>query len=151
MINSHPVWGEKRKMMITTDFFFKVDNIEAILNMLMRQDQNNKVAYQYLMAFYLINKDLRNFMSRLPLMNDIGFKKIPVSWEEAIMYVVGLTTTNPMANTPFRISDETKMRMKAYADIYTTRNNAEELLRKRYSGTYWYYFHFTKLEVENQK
>jgi hypothetical protein len=151
MINNHPVWGEKRKMMITTDFFFKVDNIEAILNMLMRQDQNNKVAYQYLMAFYLINKDLRNFMSRLPMMNDIGFKKIPVSWEEAIMYVVGLTTTNPMVNTPFRISDETKMRMKAYAEIYTTRNNAEELLRKRYSGTYWYYFHYTKLEVENQK
>jgi len=142
MINNHPVWGKKREMMIKEDFFFKVENMESTLNMLMRGNPANNIAFQYLMAFYLINKDLRNFMNCLPMMEPLGYKKIPVSYEEAIMYVIGLTTTNPMEDIPFKISEETKARMKAYAGVYTTTRNAETILRDRFNGTYWYYLHF---------
>jgi hypothetical protein len=151
LINKHPVWGEKRKMMIKQDFFFKVQNMEPILNMLLRDDPQNKIAYQYLMAFYLINKDLRNFMNRIPMMNDLGYTRIPVSYQEAIMYVIGLTSKNPMENIPYKISDDTKLKMKAYAEIYTTNKNAQELLSRRFSGTYWYYFHYKQIEIGNDE
>jgi hypothetical protein len=151
LINKHPVWGEKRKMMIKQDFFFKVQNMEPILNMLLRDDPQNKIAYQYLMAFYLINKDLRNFMNRIPMMNDLGYTRIPVSYQEAIMYVIGLTSKNPMENIPYKISDDTKLKMKAYAEIYTTNKNAQELLSRRFSGTYWYYFHYKQIEIGNNE
>jgi len=142
MINNHPAWGEKRRMMIKEDFFFKVENMESALNMLMRENPGNNIAFQYLMAFYLINKDLRNFMNSIPMMEPLGYKEIPVSYQEAIMYVIGLTTTNPMEDIPFKISEETKARMKAYAGIYTTNRNAEAILRARFDGTYWFYLHF---------
>jgi hypothetical protein len=151
LINKHPVWGEKRQMMIKQDFFFKVQNMEPILNMLLRDDPQNKIAYQYLMAFYLINKDLRNFMNRIPMMNDLGYTRIPVSYQEAIMYVIGLTSKNPMENIPYKISEDTKLRMKAYAEIYTTNKNAQELLSRRFSGTYWYYFHYKQIEIVNDE
>ena len=151
MINDHPVWGEKRKWMISKDFFFKIQNMESTLNMLMRENSENKMAFQYLMAFYLINKDLRNFMNTLPLMEKMNYSKIPVSYEEAIMYILGLSSNNPLQNIPFKISDDTKSRMKAYAEIYTTRPNAQDLLKKRFSGTYWYYLHYQKIDLSNVK
>jgi hypothetical protein len=151
MINNHPVWGEKRKMMITKDFFFKVQNMESTLNMLMRQNPQNRTAFEYLMAFYLVNKDLRNFMNCLPMMDKLTYRQIPIAWQEAIMYVIGLSTKNPMVNIPFDISGDTKSRMKAYADIYTAYQNPQELLRNRFSGTYWYYLHFKAIEIKSEK
>jgi hypothetical protein len=147
MINNHQEWGEKRKLMMKQDFFFKVQNMEVILKMMMRENPGNNMAFQYLMAYYLLNKDLRNFMNSLPMMNALQYKKIPVAYEEAIMYVIGLASANPMANTEFKISDETKLRMKSYADIYTTRRNAQEILGKRFGGTFWYYLHYKQIEI----
>jgi len=151
LINSDPDWGEKRKMLIKKDFFFKVENMEGALNMLLKENPRNNMAYQYLMAFYLINKDLGNFMNRVPMMNDLGYTRIPVGYQEAIMYVIGLTTDNPLKNVPYQISNDTKLRMQAYANIYTSRKDAQEILRKSYSGTYWYYFHYKKIEIRKAK
>lgn len=151
LINNHPVWGEKRRMMTKDDFFFKVENMENTLNILLHENPGNRVAFEYLMAFYLINKDLRNFMNHLPLMNEFNYREIPVSYQEAIMYVIGLTSVNPMSNTAFKISSDTKARMKAYADIYTAYADPKELLRKRFSGTFWYYFHFKAIEIKSEK
>ncbi len=151
LINSDPDWGDKRKMLIKKDFFFKVENMEGALNMLLKENPRNNMAYQYLMAFYLINKDLGNFMNRVPMMNDLGYTRIPVGYQEAIMYVIGLTTDNPLKNVPYQISNDTKLRMQAYANIYTSRKDAQEILRKSYSGTYWYYFHYKKIEIRKAK
>jgi hypothetical protein len=151
LINSDPEYGEKRKMIIKKDFFFKTEIMEGALNMLLQQNPKNKMAFQYLMGFYLINKDLRNFMDRVPMMNDLGYASIPVGYQEAIMYVVGLTTDNPMVGLPYKISNDTKLRMQAYANIYTTRDNAQELLSKEFSGTYWYYLHYCKVDIKNEK
>jgi hypothetical protein len=151
LINSDPDWGDKRKMLIKRDFFFKVEIMEGALNMLLKENPRNNMAYQYLMAFYLINKDLGNFMNRVPMMNDLGYTSIPVGYQEAIMYVIGLTTENPMKNVPYQISNDTKLRMQAYANIYTSRKDAQEILRKSYSGTYWYYLHYKKIEIKKAK
>jgi hypothetical protein len=151
LINSNPDWGEKRKMMIKTDFFFKVEIMEGVLNMLLKENPRNNIAYQYLMAFYLINKDLGNFMKWVPMMNDMGYKRIPVGYQEAIMYVIGLGTDNPMTQVPYQISNDTKIRMQSYASIYTTRKDAQNILRERFSGTYWYYLHYKKIEIKDGK
>jgi hypothetical protein len=151
LINNDPDWGWKRKMMIKNDFFFKVDIMEGVLNMLLKANPHNNVAYQYVMAFYLINKDLGHFMKLVPMMNDLGYTRIPVGYQEAIMYVIGLTSENPMGEVPYKISNDTKLRMQAYANIYTSRKDAQEILRKSYSGTYWYYLHYKKLETKDKK
>jgi len=151
LINNDPEYGGKRKMIIKKDFFFKAEIMEGALNVLLQENPKNNMAFQYLMGFYLINKDLRNFMDRVPMMNDLGYTSIPVGYQEAIMYVVGLTTDNPMVGLPYKISSDTKLRMQAYASIYTTRDNARELLSKEFSGTYWYYLHYAKVDIKNAK
>lgn len=151
MIKKHPVWGEKRKMIPKQDFFFPVQNMEAPLKLLLRENPQNRIAFEYLMAFYLLNKDLRNFIDYLPMMNKLNYREAPVSYQEAIMYVIVLTKKNPISNFPFNITEDTKTRMKAYADIYTTYKNPQELLKERFSGTYWYYIHYKPVEMKNEK
>jgi hypothetical protein len=144
-INSSPDWGEKRRFAITKDYFFSLKNIEASLAMMVKDHPDNKIAFEYLMAFYLINKDLRNFLNLVPVMERMNYREIPASYQEAMMYVLGLNNKDPMTNSPSYISQTTKARMKAYADIYTNYRDAGTRLKKNFSNTYWYYLHFTEL------
>lgn len=149
-INNDPDWGEKRKFMVQGDYFFHVQNIEASLNRMIKEHPGNKIAFEYLMAFYMINKDLRNFMNCVPAMETINYKTVPVSYQEAILYIIGLSESDPFSKSPQYISQGTKSRMKAYADIYTSYRDARERLKKNFSGTYWYYLHFAELEKDQE-
>ncbi len=146
-INSDPVWGEKRKFMVRNDYFFHIRNIEAVLTRMVKENPGNKMAFEYLMAFYMINKDLRNFINLIPAMERMQYSKVPVSYQEAIMYIIGLNNEDPMTNSPQYVSQDTRLRMKAYGDIYTAYPDAQERLEKRFSGTYWYYLHFRDAEL----
>jgi hypothetical protein len=151
LINLNPDWGEKRKLMVKEDFFFKVQNIESTLNLMLKENPGNKMAFEYLMAFYMINKDLRNFLNCMPMMEKMNYSEVPDSYQEAIMYIIGLKSKNPLADTPAYISENIKNRMKEYAGIYTTYPDARERLKKKFSDTYWYYLHFKALEKKDGK
>jgi len=150
-INNHPDWGEKRKFMVRSDYFFHVQNMEASLNRMVKEHPGNRIAFEYLMAFYMINKDLRNFMNCIPVMEKIGYRNIPVSYQEAILYIIGLNDQDPFANSPAYISQGTKARMKAYSDIYTSYPDAPDRLKSNFAGTYWYYLHFKELETGQEQ
>ena len=145
-INTDPEWGEKRRFMVRSDYFFHVRNMEASLNRMVKEHPDNKLAFEYLMAFYMINKDMRNFMNCIPAMEKVNYKAVPVSYQEGILYIIGLTDSDPFAKSPVYVSEGTKSKMKAYADIYTSYPDAKERLKKNFKGTYWYYLHFCELE-----
>jgi hypothetical protein len=146
-INSDPVWVAKRKFVVRNDYFFHIRNIEAVLTRMVKENPENKMAFEYLMAFYMINKDLSNFINLIPVMERMQYSKVPVSYQEAIMYIIGLNNEDPMTNSPQYVSQDTRLRMKAYGDIYTAYPDAQERLEKRFSGTYWYYLHFSDAEL----
>lgn len=151
-IINHPDWGEKRQFIVRSDYFFHVENIEASLNRMVKEHPDNRIAFEYLMAFYLINKDLRNFINCIPAMEKINYRNIPVSYQEAILYIIGISEQDPFINSQAFITQGAKSRMKAYADIFNSYPDAEERLKRNFSGTYWYYLHFNGLEhSQNQK
>jgi hypothetical protein len=99
----------------------------------------------------MINKDLRNFLNCMPMMEKMNYSEVPDSYQEAIMYIIGLKSKNPLADTPAYISENIKNRMKEYAGIYTTYPDARERLKKKFSDTYWSYLHFKALEKKDGK
>jgi Family of unknown function (DUF6057) len=148
-INDDPDWAEKRKFSVKNDYFFHIKNIEAVLNRMVKEHPDNKIAFEYLIAFYMINKDMRNFINLIPAMEKMGYSKVPVSYQEAVMYIIGLNNEDPIANSPSYVSQDTKLRMKAYADIYTRYPDPREQLVKRFAGTYWFYLHFEEVEFSS--
>jgi len=142
LINQHPDYGEKRKLLVSKDFFFHAEDIENILYLILRDNPRNKLAFEYLMAIYLLNKDLQKFIDCLPMMEDLNYSEIPVSYQEAIMYYISMINSDPLTGSRLKISDSVKSRMQSYADIYTKNPDARDLLRQYFGGTYWYYLHY---------
>lgn len=145
-VAAHPVYGEKRKFAVRNDYFFHVLNMEAVLHRMIRENPDNRMAFEYLMAFYLVNKDLRNFSGLIPQLEKMNYREIPISYQEAMLYIIGLTTTDPFSAAPSYINPNVRSRMKAFADIYTKYPEPEERLRRNYSDTYWYFLHFGEIE-----
>lgn len=143
-INAHPEWGKLRKFRPKEDFLFSEGQQDMMLGILIQQEPTNRMAYEYLMAYYLLNKDLPHFMQHVGRGKAIGYSTMPVSYQEAALYVWGLQSTD-LSNAPFPVSNLVKQRMQTYAGIYTTREDADTYLVKQFADTYWYYFHYTNI------
>ncbi len=146
MINNHPDWGEKRRMAIRDDFFFHIDDIEGVLVRMLTDNPGNRIAFEYLAAWYLLGKELDRFATLVPLMEQSGYREMPRSYQEAMLFYISLTNTSPLEGSPYKIDTDVIQRMNAYARIYLNNpQNARQLLTPDYSETYWYYFHLSEI------
>jgi hypothetical protein len=144
MIEEHPEWGWLRKVRTKEDFLFSEGEKEQMLGVVFRQNHDNRMAFEYLMACCLLKKDLQHFMDYFPLAKSLNYKVIPKSYQEALIYVWGLTNTDPTRDIPYPISNVVRNRVLEYGKIYTNRPDAEAMLQPNYSDTYWYYLHYSK-------
>ena len=138
-INGDPEWGTRRQFAVLGDYFFHVENIEASLNRMVKEHPDNRIAFEYLMAFYMIRKDLRNVANLIPLMERYRYNTVPVSYQEALLYIIVLNGGDPFADSPAYISESTKSRMSVFSDIYSNYRDADERLKNNFGATYWYY------------
>jgi hypothetical protein len=142
LISNDPDYGEKRKLMVKEDFFFHVEDIGSILHRLLKENPGNKTTLEYLAAYYLLNREMEAFVNLLPLMEKMKYHELPVAWQEAFILYNLVTNIDPLAGSSYRISQATRLRMEAYAKVYLNIPDAREQLSQKYSGTYWYYFHY---------
>ena len=145
-INDHPDWGEKRKYKVKNDYFFDIQNMEEALINMVEDNPGNKIAFEYLMAAYLINKDLANFIKYFPGIENFNYKEVPISYQEAMIYIILLNKKNPIPNATRYVNENIIKRLNSYISIYTTYPDAMVRLRKDFWGTYWYYLHFSDIE-----
>ena len=141
LIAQNEEWSYLRKYRTKKDFLFSEQELDMMLGFVFSQDETNRMAYEYLMAVCLLKKDLPSFVKYYPLGKEIGYNHIPVSYQEALVYAWGLSHKD-MKGIPYPISSAVISNVNAYGRTYTSVQNAEPLLRKQFSGTYWYYLHF---------
>ncbi|MDR1644502.1 MAG: DUF6057 family protein [Tannerellaceae bacterium] len=142
-IEANPEWASLRKYRTRTDFLFSEEEKDMMLGILLQQDFSNRPAYEYLMAYCLLTKDLEHFYRYYPLGESLRYRTIPTSYQEALIYIWG-QLHNTTTNIPYPISDPVKRRVLEYRRIYVNHLHAEPLLRGPFSDTYWYYLHFRK-------
>ncbi|GHT14168.1 hypothetical protein FACS189426_20110 [Bacteroidia bacterium] len=151
-INAHPEWGEIRRFRTHEDFLFSEREKDMMLGMLFQQHRDNRMAYEYLMAYTLLEKNTTIFHDYFRMPKDFDYPSIPKSYQEALIYIWGLSHDN-LSDIPYPISNSVKQNVEEYAGIYTTSPAPEPLLKKRFQKTYWYYLHFReykKAKIETQ-
>lgn len=138
-INAHPDWGWLRQARYTKDFLFSDTEMENMLGLLLEHNPKNRLAYEYLMAYTLQKRDLQHFMAYYPLGKELGYDHIPLSYQEALIFV--WTQQHPnFQNLPWSISQNVLNGVTEFAHVYMSqKQNAEPLLRAKYGKTYWYY------------
>lgn len=144
LINQHPEWGWLRQCRTREDFLFSEGEKDMMLGILFNQNKENLMAYEYLMAYTLLNKDLKHFVQYFPLGVSLNYKSIPNSYQETLVYLWEKTNTDPTAEIPYPISPITRQRFKAFQSLSSNQVDPDQKLFNEFSNTYWYYLVFRK-------
>jgi tetratricopeptide (TPR) repeat protein len=136
-----------RSTMVTTDLLFGPYPEEGrCLEELLRINKHNRMAFEYLMAHYLLNKQLDKFVENLPRLDDFGYKSIPRHYQEAILLYMGTTDKNVDLGSK-TIDGEVINQLYEMNNILGNSsvkdvNEMHRILAPKFGRTYFYYFFF---------
>jgi len=145
LIRSDPDLGEKLNTLPRSDFFIYLESPEANLPVLVDQNPENIRAFEYMMSWLMLGKNVDLLVDKIRLMKNMGYTRIPRHIEEAILLYYNGKGVYPDLGG-LNISNETRMRFDQYFSTYiTARQNPstlKEKMQRQFSKTYWYYFQF---------
>jgi len=139
---------EKRHFELHTDMFADKAGNDIGLFQLVKDHPDNKMAFEYYMAWLLLNKDLNAFAANVYRIRDLGYRYIPVHYEEAMLAYMSHAKKD-IVPVGYEISRATIDRLSGYLKTYNSaggnRNLAARSLFKLYGGTFWFYLNFINL------
>jgi len=120
---------------------------KEILCQLLRGNKQNRMAFEYLTALYLLMKQLDQIIANVERLDDFGYSGIPRHYEEAISYYIGTHPDKPVDLRGRHISKETEERFHGFARDLTRYRNARgpekqvllNTLIRRWGNSYFYY------------
>ncbi len=135
-IEENADWAILRKYRQTEDFLFSENEKDQMLGLLFVHDKTNKMAFEYLMAYTLLTKDLEHFVQYLPLGKDLGYAELPAHYQEALLFY-WINSGQSIESLPWNINP-------AVIQNYTrfTKALSSGMDMQAYSQTYWYYLQF---------
>ena len=141
-INAHPEWGTLRKYRPGEDFLFSDEEKDMMCGILFQHNRENRMAYEYLLGYTLLEKDLEHFRDYYQMgENSVSYKEMPKSYQEALAYIWSLAQYDA-ALRPTGLADNAVRRLETYRNAYTNVPNPELFLKKDFENTYWFYYHF---------
>ena len=108
------------------------------LRQLLEEYPGNLTALNYLLAWNLLNKDLRAFSADCPF--EAFTTAVPKGWQEAFL-LQWEQAGYPMEELPDFIDRKYAERKTAYTRDYNA-NVPLETMKQLYGDTYWFYYSF---------
>jgi hypothetical protein len=146
MIAGDPFLSEKRKLIPHEDFYSNTQHPQYDLYMLLTQHPENKMAFEYFIADALLNHDVAKVVVNLKYLEKLGYEKIPVHIEEALMMFLTMNKEYKVDLGKYQISQETQKNFIAYSKLLMkyrqNRMEGQPEIYRNFGNTYWYYIHF---------
>lgn len=122
------------------------ESIEDMLTGLLEQNPNNRMAFEYLMACYLLAGDFKNMAIHLRGLANLGYQEIPTLYEEAMLIYQGMSSRKPDFGT-FKIKSETIGRYNRFVRMYNSmqpqnRQIVIQQLIQEFGTSYFFYYSF---------
>ena len=141
-INAHPYWSRMRKLMPKYDFYYNAGQTDIALRYLLLSNSGNKLAFEYLMANYLLHKDFDGFIQYLPSAEDFDYKVLPVVWQQASAYIRTRLSVVPPQLEKYPLNADVVNSIRSYAKLFSEAVIDTSEIKKQFGQTYWYYLHF---------
>jgi len=142
LITVDPVLSLNRTTQVHTDFF--ANNNFTNIHSLLINNPGNKMAFEYFMASFLLEGDLKGFSSLIGNIKNYDYKRLPVNYEEALIFYSSYEKQN-FVPEGFSLSQETIKRFQNFAATFvryeTNPVTREKELKRKFGNTYWYYLH----------
>jgi hypothetical protein len=143
---SDPELAGVRPVMVRTDFPGSYIGTENLLLQLLHTNQRNRMAFEYLMAHYLLTRQLEKMIRNLGRLDDFDYLGIPRHYEEAVLMYQRLNAGRSVDLRERHISAQTVARFQDFDALYVRymddRVMVRQVLARSFGDTYWYYYLF---------
>ena len=120
-------------------------SVEEMLQELLARNGRNRMAFEYLMAYYLLNRRLEQFAANLRRLPEFGRTSLPRHYQEALL-VYRESADRPIALLEGAVSEQTARCFDEFAALLADHADDPEAGRRAawpdYGGTYFYYYLF---------
>ena len=138
-INRHPVYGKLRKYREKKqDFLFSDREMDQMLGLLFLNDNHNRMAYEYLMCYELLQRDMEKFMQYYPLGRFVGYDHIPRSFQEILIGNWMKTHSDPRT-IPYSVDAQNVNNTLNFIQFYMQNPKDPQLSLQPYVSNAWYY------------
>ena len=138
-INRHPVYGKLRKYREKKqDFLFSDREMDQMLGLLFLNDNHNKMAYEYLVCYELLQRDMEKFMQYYPLGRFVGYDHIPRSFQEILIGNWMKTHSDPRT-IPYSVDAQNVNNTLNFIQLYMQNPKNPQLGQQPYVSNAWYY------------
>jgi len=142
MIRKHPEYGRLRSFIVKDNYLFSDRDLSAMLGRQFVANKQNRLAFEYLEASYLLSRDLDSFMARLGLGQSLGYPRFPTSYQEGFLLWWSREHT-AQEQIPAGIERPIFQRMNEFYGM-TNRKMPVEKIAQKFGDTYWYYYFFSE-------
>ena len=138
-INRHPIYGKLRKYREKKqDFLFSDREMDQMLGLLFLNDKTNKMAFEYLICYELLQRNMDKFMEYYPLGRFVGYDHIPHSFQEILIGNWMKTHSDPRT-IPYSVDAQTVNNTLNFIQIYMQNPKDPQLSQQPYVSNAWYY------------
>ena len=100
------------------------------------------MAFEYLMAWYMLKRHLGKFVQKIELMRDLGYVELPTHYEEAaLIYTLG--TGKPLSMGDYQPNTQIRRQIEDFSRILNAYGgNKQAALNdlSKYRNTYFFYY-----------
>lgn len=133
-----------RSVMLRRDCFFADAQGEGLLLKLLEDNRHNRMAFEYLMAHYMLKGKLEKVVNNLTRLDDFGYQRIPRHYEEALLahnQISGKEVRVPGR----RISSKSLAGFAQFNEAlekFDSKEQAAKAMFDKFGGSYFYYYMF---------
>ncbi|WP_308397152.1 DUF6057 family protein [Prevotella sp.] len=138
-INRHPIYGKLRKYREKKqDFLFSDREMDQMLGLLFLNDNHNRMAYEYLMCYELLQRDMEKFVQYYPLGRFVGYDHIPRSFQEILIGNWMKTHSDPRT-IPYSVDAQNVNNTLSFIQLYMQNPKDPQLGQQPYVSNAWHY------------
>ena len=138
-INRHPIYGKLRKYREKKqDFLFSDREMDQMLGLLFLNDNHNRMAYEYLMCYELLQRDMEKFMQYYPLGRFVGYDHIPRTFQEILIGNWMKTHSDPRT-IPYSVDAQNVNNTLNFIQLYMQNPKDPQLSQQPYVSNAWHY------------
>ena len=138
-INQHTIYGKLRKYREKKqDFLFSDREMDQMLGLLFLNDNHNRMAYEYLMCYELLQRDMEKFMQYYPLGRFVGYDHIPRTFQEILIGNWMKTHSDPRT-IPYSVDAQNVNNTLSFIQLYMQNPKDPQLSQQPYVSNAWHY------------
>jgi hypothetical protein len=135
-------------LMPKSDYISLGDPTDRDLLFLLEQNPGNRMAFEYWVAYQLLEGDLSSLWSNMNKFRAFGYRRFPRHVQEMILLYNYLSKRNRPEALKLYVEESNIQRFAEFKQIIvenrTNKSFAQRLSREKFGDTYWYYWMFVR-------